>query len=248
MIITARATNAAAMAVEIVIIKKKEVKFMKKFFAMLLALAMVLSLAACGNDTDIRGEQINNNTQPPANAEADFSMGKVSGLTYENEFIGVGCKLDSAWIFRTDEEIREMNNLTMEMAGEDLQKALENANVIYDMHAVHSNGMDNIIVNLEKVNPLQLAGLDVDEVFESQMPLLKSSFENIGYTDIQFEIGETTIDGKAFSTLFVEAEIAGFHIYQATIALKCSGYLASISITTYNEQALNDLIDSFYLI
>lgn len=220
---------------------------MKRMIAILIALTMLLSLAACGGDANVRGEQINNDTQPKEK-EAEFSMGKVSGLTYENAFIGIGCKLDSQWTFRTDEEIREMNNLVGELAGDEYREAIQNANVIYDMQAVHSNGTDNIIVNLEKANALQLAAVDLADVFEAQLPLMKSSFENMGYTNVTFEIGEVTIDGELFVALFVEADIGDYHMAQVNIAIKCSGYLASVGITTLDETEMNKLLDSFYLI
>ena len=219
---------------------------MKKVLATLLAMVMLLSMAACGSE-DVRGVQSDNknNTEPN---EPEFSMGAVSGLTYENEFIGIGCKLNDQWSFSTDEEIREMNNATAEMAGEEFQDIIQNASVIYDMHAVHSNEMDNIIVSLEKVNPLQLVGLDLEDNFEALLPTMQEAFENIGYTDIKFDIGTVTIEGKEFTTLYVNAVIAGYEVYQATIAIKCSGYLASISVTTYGQEALNELLKSFYLV
>lgn len=221
---------------------------MKRFFALLLALTMLLMLPACGTDTNIRGEQKDNSTEAPDEKKADFSMGKVSGLTYENEFIGIGCKLDSAWTFRTDEEIREMNNLAGELAGEEYQAAIKNATLVYDMNAVHINGMDNIIINLEKVNPLQLAAADLEDVFEQQLPLLKSSFENMGYTNMTFKIDEVTIDGKTFVALFTSGSIGDYQMYQASIAIKCNSYLASIAITTFSEEMMNTLLESFYLV
>ena len=217
---------------------------------MFLVLTMLLSLAACGKETDVRGEQINNNTstQTPEKSKSLFSMGKVSGLTYENKFIGIGCKLSSEWSFCSDDEIKEMNNLTAEMAGEEFEAIMQNASLVYDMYAVHSNGMDNIIVNLEKVGNAQLATLDLDQMFTQQMPVLKNSFENMGYTNLQFEIGEVTIGNKTFVTLFTEGDIAGYHMVQANIAIKCDGYLACIAVTCFGAETLQEILNSFYLL
>ena len=134
------------------------------------------------------------------------------------------------------------------MAGEEYEKILQNASLVYDMYAVHNNGMDNIIVNLEKVNNSQLAILDLDQMFTQQMPVLKNSFENMGYTNLQFEIGEVTIGGKNFKTLFTDGEIAGYHIAQANIAIKCDGYLACIAVTCFDAATLQSILNSFYLL
>ena len=77
---------------------------LKKIFACLLTAALLMSLAACGEPADIRGEVIENDpttvpatTQPQETTQAStvapteapteptFSIGSASGNTYKNE-------------------------------------------------------------------------------------------------------------------------------------------------------------------
>ena len=216
---------------------------MKKLISGILVLMLML-LAACG-EQDIRGSKIDSN----ANAEeSEFSVGKINGLVYENAFIGIGCKLDSNWSFSSDEEIRQMNNITTDIMGAEYQEILENADIVYDMAAIHANGLDNINVNLQKVNPLQLAALDLNAHYETQFDMLRDAFENMGYTNIRLEVGQVTIGGENLPVLFNRADIGEYTICQVCIAIKCNGYLANVTVSTFDESTLNDLLACFYLI
>ena len=260
---------------------------MKRFFALILAAVMLLSLTACGKGSgDIRGTLLDfgkketeapreTEKQPVAEAtlpaatmpsveeepeetlpaeeeeteaEPEFDLGVVDGLVYENAFIGIGCKLDSNWTFRTDEEIRQMNNLTADVVGDDFREAMEKADIVYDMAAIHSNGLDNININMQKGNPIQIAALDLKTHYESQFALLQEAFENMGYTNIHMEVGEVIIDGEPFVAFFNHAEIAGYTVCQVSISIKCNGYLANVTLTTFDEASMDALLDCFYLI
>lgn len=217
---------------------------MKKLLALLMALVMVFTFAACGtNNGDIRGEQTGGES-----SEAEFSLGSASGLTYESKFIGIGCKLDEGWTFYTDAQIKELNNVAEDMAGEEYSEAMKNATVVYDMYAVSGNQTDNISVNLEKANAVQLLTLDIAKNFEAVYPTLKTSLENIGCTDVNYTLGKVTIGGKEFDCMDVTSKINGIAMYQKLVAKKCNGYLANITITTVNEDATDDIIAKFYLV
>ena len=86
---------------------------MKRVLALALAAMMLFALAACGEDTATP------TTTAPA-AGSSLELGKVNGLTWENEFIGLGCTLTSDWTFKTDEEIRQLNNIVEDALDADL--------------------------------------------------------------------------------------------------------------------------------
>lgn len=230
---------------------------MKKLFILLLAVAMVISFAACGSTDDVRGDQIDNTVSDDFSSDNDsiasgsqdeqFSLGVVDGLTYENDFIGLGCTLGNDWTFYTDEQIRELNNATIDMAGEDFAELMENATVIYDMYASKNDTFDNINITLEKVDVLQLIGLDIESNYEQLAPTMIQSIENMGYSNVTYEIGTATIGGEEYASFDLTAEIQGVKMYQTSISIKCNGYLANISVTTYEQNKVNDILKNFYL-
>lgn len=223
---------------------------MKKIIAVLLAILMIVSLSACGKtptEDDVRGEQTENESAPQ-NSEVEFSLGTVEGPVYENRFIGLGFRLKEGWTFYSDEQIKELNNLAAEVAGEDYVELLKDSALVYDMYATSSDQMSNVNVNLEKVNALQLAAINLATNFENSFPTLEQSFSNMGYTNISHEVGTITIDNKEFTSLSVTGEINGVKMYQKHIAVKCYGYLANIAVTTFNEDTTDDIYADFYVV
>lgn len=236
---------------------------MKKIIATVLALMLVLSLCACGGGEPIRGEQIENNggsnveptdgnvpdeTEEEETEAESLSLGVTSGLTYESKFIGIGCNLPEGWSFYTDEQMRELNNIAIDAAGEELQSLMETATVIYDMFASDPTGVNNISVNMEKVNPIQLIALDLEQNLESSKPLLKTSFENMGCTDFSGEIGSVTVEDVEFVCMNNVIQFPGTTLYQCLIPIKCSGYLANVSVTTNDEAVLSEILSYLYLV
>ncbi len=244
---------------------------MKKLTAIILTLTMLFAFAACGSTPDedeIRGEQVVNTTEAPSPSEdvtdapdtnvtadpdtnvtePEFSLGDVEGLNYENKFIGIGCNLPSDWVFYTDEQIRELNNVVTDMAGEEYEDFMESATIVYDMFATSSDQVSNINVNLEKADPLAIAVTDLADSLEQSIPMVKQGLENMGATVTEAEVGTVMIDGEEFDCLRVTAEIYGISMNVLTFGKKCNGYMAAVSITATSEDALQEILDCFYVI
>lgn len=243
---------------------------MKKLFAMLLVLAMIFSFAACGGGStvtdddfdDVKGEQIANDeteedteeeteeateeVTEEASEEKQFELGKATGLEYNNKFLGVACKLDSGWTFSTDEEIAELNQYTQDTLGDDYTEFMESAATYTDMQAYAANGLDNVSVIFEKSTVAQVLAADLEANFTATIPTLKSMLADMGYTNIVINVEDITIDGKTYTGIVSSAEINGVKMYQASAGMKCGGYIASITVTTYGENTVQDIFDCFY--
>lgn len=206
---------------------------MKKALALVLAAMMIFALAACGDDILGKGE---------------MKLGTVNGLTWENEFIGIGCTMDDDWTFKTDDEILAMNKLTQDMVTDDLADLLKDADLVYDMAAATGTDLSNMMVTLQKLNSLQLAALNIANELEKSYDISESSLINMGCANLTHSISTITFDGKTFDALVISASISGLTMNQTTFAIKCNGYLASISVTTVGEYDMADLIDNFYVL
>lgn len=209
---------------------------MKRVFAISLAILMFFSLAAC-NKKESERDTVNQ------------IFGTVTGQTYENKFIGIGCKLDSDWTFKLDKEIEEMNQIATDAMGDELANAVADADIYYDMYATGYNALDSININLEKAPNLKLFNLDLSENYKQAFPMLKSGLENMGYRNITYTIGTITIDGQSFTCMRVHGLYSyGIDFYELLFCVKCDGYLANITIGTFFEDATDDLVECFYLI
>lgn len=185
-------------------------------------------------------------TQTPTEPEVTVDPGQTEGISYKSSFIGIGCELASGWRFYTDAEIRQLNESASILGGDAYEDALKNAQVLYDMFAVGSNGMDNINVVLEKVDAKLLSKLDIRDNFEATIPTLKETFTNMGYRNIACSIDTFWFGGEELDCLQTTAVIEGTTIYQTIFSIKCNGYLASVSVTSYGTDRTNELLGYFY--
>ncbi len=231
---------------------------MNKIISVILALSMILMLGACSpKEKEIRGEQIVNDDIQSEDVEDDvennsekddFSLGETNGLAYENSFIGIGCNLGEDWSFYNDEQIKDLNNYAADVAGEDYVEAMKAADIVYDMYAIHDNQLNNINVNLQKVNQIALSQLNLEENFENTIPELEKAFENMGYTDLEFEITTVDVDGEEVMCLKSCGVIDELMMYQKIISIKCDGYLSNITVTTYQEDTVDEVFGKFHYV
>lgn len=227
---------------------------MKKIIGFLLLFTMIFTVCGCqNNDIDVRGKYENDTTKVSSDISNDtnssteeFSLGKITGNVYKNDFIGISYKLDENWTFYDDEQIKELNNIAVDMAGDEFEELVRNATIVYDMYATDGDQLNNININLEKVSNAKLLSLNIAENFKMLVPTLMDTYENMGYKNIDYEIIDVEVDGKTLDALHTTAEINGVNMYQTIFQKKCNGYLASITITTYFYDAISDLIDNFY--
>ncbi len=183
-------------------------------------------------------------SQAPSD-EKELELGNVSGSAYVSDFIGVRYNLDDGWFFYNDEQIKTLNNFAQDLVGDELAEAIKNANIIYDMYATEETQLNNVIINLEKVNPIQLTLLDLKENLKNTIPSVKDGLAAVGYSNINGEVIEIEVDGKTVDAIRITAEIYGVKMYQIMFQKKCSGYLACMGVTTMMEDNTAALLDNF---
>ncbi len=228
---------------------------MKKVLCLFLAVIMLVSLCGCFGDNktdDVRGDitsgnhsqntsQINSQNE----SEPEFSLGKTTNNRYNNDFLGISCTLPSEWVFYTDEQILELNNIVGDVVDKEVADRLKNANIIYDMFAAYQTEGSNININLEKVNAVQMITLDIKQTLEAQVDTIKSSYQNMGYTDIDVKYQKVKVDGKEFDGLKITAKIQGIDFYGCVFTFKKSNYLANISICSLQTDKTDTILSYF---
>lgn len=173
-------------------------------------------------------------------------LGTNDGKVYENKFIGIGYKLNDGYTLYTDEQIKELNNITSDMADDEYRELMSNATIIYDMFAADSSGLNSINLNLEKLDDQQMALLNVKQNFEAAVGIMEDTYNNLGCTNFKYDISTVEIDGREVDALYIEAEINGTSLYQTLFGVKCDGYLANIAVSTYFTNTTPDIINNIY--
>jgi len=234
--------------------KKGAYAMKKRIFAGLLALCVAaVCLGGCGKtEGSIRGSVTQNKepaqpetTVPETTAGPELSLGSTSGNRWENQFIGIGCELDENWTFMTDEEIRQQNQVSSDLVGDEYKEAMESANVIYDMMATHANQTDTVSVTMEKLSGAAL--LITEELYiEASKESLEGAIGSMGVENIQTSVEEADFAGESHYSILLEGEYSGVKIYEKLAVVKCNGYMACITVATWVENRTEEILDSFY--
>ena len=222
---------------------------MKKFLCLFLAVVLLASLCGCfgGNGTDdVRGDIASGSPSQNENEnEPEFSLGKATNNTYNNDFLGISCTLPAEWVFYTDEQILELNNIVGTIVDEDIVERLKNANIIYDMYATYQTEGSNININLEKLSTVQMISLDIKQTLEAQIDTIKQAYENMGYTDTNVEYQKIKVDGKEFDGLKLTAKIQGIDFYADIFTFRKNNYLANVTICSLQTDKTDTILSYF---
>ena len=206
---------------------------MKKIFAVVLVLALLLSFTACGI----------------GNTKKEFTRGTISGNRYENEFLGLGFNGGDSWVFYNDEEIATLYGLTADFLEEDFGEYLKTATIIYDMQVTDTAANNNVGINFEKLSATGKAQTaNMESFVSSLLPTVANSLESVGCTDVSFEPRTITIDGETFYGGKTRSLIQGVELHQVLICVKCGDYLSNITITSVGEDRTQSIIDCFYVV
>ncbi len=225
---------------------------MKRIVALLLAVLMMFALVSCGDDGNVRGElSVNNRNNTVSDSaqsqeEAGLEMGSNSNNTYENKFLGIGCKLDSSWTFLSDAEIRQANNITQDMVGDDLASQLESASIIYDMQATKSDSSANIILNIEKLTTLTGAIMSEEEYVEQSVNGIVQGLESAGLTNVKANKITVNFAGSSHAAIEVSGEVSGITVYEKVVCYKKGKYLAAVAFASYIEDTTDEMLSYFY--
>ena len=176
----------------------------------------------------------------------EFSLGTVSGQVWENEYLGLGCEFPDSWFFSSEQEIAELNGMTLEYIPEDYTEQMKNADIVYDMMARSQAGIANANVNFQKLTALQVLTYDTREAIEGTLGVVKEAYENMGYTNVSASLDEVQIDGKTLDCMYLRAEMGDYTMYVKAFMVLCSGHVANITIGAPSEAELQQIADSYY--
>lgn len=220
---------------------------MKKIFSILLIMTLVFCITSCGESkSDVKGslktEETDTNNKEE---EVDLSLGLAEGNIYENEFLKIGFNLIEGWTFYTEEQIREINNISIDMVDEEIAESLKNANLIYDMYALDSFG-NSVNINLEKLNTVGSAIFSEEEYVNASLETLKDALKSMGFTSVTAEATTVTLAGEKHPAVYVVCANEQLTMYEKIVCKKVGKYMASITIATVFEDNTDTIISQFY--
>ena len=233
----------------------------KKLLALILALALVFALTACGSDPKGSVTQDDSTATPaPANEpeatpepepEDSVEMGSMNGGTYSNTFVGIGCKLDDTWTYYSDDEIIALNGLMVEsIDDEELAQQLSESESFYDMFASKDDGLFSVNVVLENLGLLYGHTLDASGYIDIAMESLEDQLAIMGINTTTCEKVSFDFCGKQTDGIYIVGtmNVEGFEVemFQRMACVKAGSYMTCITACSYFEDITTDILDMFY--
>lgn len=217
---------------------------MKKLLAIILSVLLVLCLAtgcSAKNDSDKNGSS---NSQS-SDSMVKLTMGTVNGTTYENEFIGIGCKVDDGWTFASEDDLKALIDITIDKFDEKYQEQLEAAAIVYAMQVTDASTGNNININLEKLTGLNKT-MTASKYVDSSLGQMSTALETAGFSNLQIQKTEVEIDGTKHAAIAINADFSGVKIYEKVVCIKCDDYMANITLATVSSDTTDELLSKFY--
>lgn len=205
---------------------------MKKIAAFVLALAMLGTLAACGGSGK--------------GGSKAFERGTVSGQTYTSEFLGVTATFDQAWHIASDEEMAQLSGETAEaMDNAKYQEALENGKLVYDLYAMDGNTGSSVNINVEKLGALGGAVVTEEAYVDASLKTLEEDLAGAGIQVSSTEKVTLTFAGAEHLGIRLQGTIQGVDLYETLVVLKCGGYIACVTASTFLDDTTDTILALF---
>ncbi len=240
-------------------------KNIRKLLALVLALALVFALSACGSEpkgnvtsggsdkTDVSGtttpkeDKTEATPAPEAEPEDDIELGSMVGGTYENDFIGIGCKLDENWTYCTEDELLELNGLVADSVDdEELAEQLRDSKSFYDMMATAEDGLVSVNVVLENLGLIYGHTLDASGYIDVALETLEGSLAELGIEATSCEKVSFDFCGQPTDGIYITGSVQGVEMYQRMACVKAGNYMCCVTACTYVEDLTTDVLDLFY--
>ena len=199
-----------------------------KIPAMLLALALTLTACAAGQKT--------------------FQCGSVEGRTYTSEFLGLTCTAPEEFAYLSDQEIAEMNSITLE-SGEDLASAmkqrLEDGGQVQDMYLMTEDALHRVGITVDKVTDGKTA-VDMAAFIENGIAQAEEYYAAIeGMTDVGAAAQTTKFLGGEYDSILTTATYNGFPTQSLQVCIPLEQYICVVTFTSYVEDRTDEMMGFF---
>lgn len=183
-----------------------------------------------------------------------MSIGQFQGGVYTNEYVGVGCELESGWEFYTAEELQDLpGEITEMMDGSELGEAMKDVEMFIDMQADNVDELTTMNVTYKKLTVQQRLAyviMDEEEIMDVMLEnkdTLIESYEQAGVEVNDITRQKVNYLGEEHTALHMSAISDEVEYYTLQI-LECKKgeYSVTITVGSYLEDKTEDLLTKFY--
>ena len=242
---------------------------LKRMAALLLTVALLCGLAACGGETQPEATEVETTaatepsttepettepetTEAPTETEPEttenealsgLDLGTVDGNTYTNETLGLRCELDANWYVYTEAELASLMGVVADtLSDTDIGDAVENNQGVTVFFAMDTATYGNLNIAVSKNSMYSLGEENFVALMVPQLkPLLEQSgFENVTCTEVEFEFA-----GQTHTGIDITATVQGMTVYERQVYLMADSCMYVVTATAYEENGAQPMLDTF---
>ena len=199
-----------------------------KILTLILAVALMLSLAACGSD------QEGNAVGSP--------VGELTGTEYLNKRFLIRCNLPEDWNTATKEERAALIGLALSTTDdEEFDKIMEQAGTWCELYASSADDTARISITVERVGPMSAMSYTPKSFLDGIVDTYVRSLQNSGLTDIVSERGtKKFMDGER-EYLKLSGNSGDNSIFMEYFIFKSSRFYCTITLSSLGTDQLSDI-------
>ena len=242
---------------------------LKRMAALLLTVALLCGLVACGGETQPEATEVETTaatepsttepettepetTEAPTETEPEttenealsgLDLGTIDGNTYTNETLGLRCELDANWYVYTEAELASLMGVVADtLSDTDIDDAVENNQGVTVFFAMDTTTYGNINITVSKNDLSSLSEENFVALMVPQMkPLLEQSgFENVICTEAEFKFA-----GQTHTGIDITATVQGMTVYERQVYLTVDSCMYVVTVTAYEENGAQPMLDTF---
>lgn len=235
-----------------------------KILSIILAIALIISVfAGCSGNSTGEPETSSTScttetTQPEETAQEDTKAdtdgsevdvdyaGTVLNGTYHNEYFDFRFTPESDWVFYSDDQLLELNELSSArygaMAKETFNSRIEEGGSLSVMYASNLWG-ENINMVVQKT-PEMLTSSTEDLYYTYLKTMLVGEYEKMGFSDVSIDLVQTIFIGETKSALLTNISSLGMIQMQKFVV--GGDYTCVLTISTYSEDSAHEIMGKFH--
>ena len=174
-------------------------------------------------------------------------FGDIKADTYENSFIGYGCKLPG-WYFYTEDEIAALYQLSKEAYNQEIGDMIEASQNIIVMFAEDASGKNNISIQVQYAKqyiPIYSL-MGIEGLIDQLVDQLAEVYNSAGLTVLSTEKVKTTIGKEQYPGLKISYIKDGETVFTEETAFIRDDYMVYISATSFGEDGTSNSLSHFY--
>ena len=185
------------------------------------------------------------------------AFGEINGRTYTNTYAGFGCTLDSAWSYKSAQELQDLTGyVTGEMfEGTQFENLTKKYPQFTDMLAENPGELTSVNVLFQKLDDATSHAyslLNEEQLIDlmlSQSETLKQSYAQMGIEVEKFEKVSVTFLDQKRTALAMTSKMYGMPYFTLQLFdYKSDSYSIYLTFASFNQNKTADMLDLFFAV